>query len=134
MKLNPTGEAFMSGLENDKSDVRIFLVCTSEKDFSKTDRRIGVSFRYDEDCITALKKILGYKCIRSFFLFYLGRNPRKLSVEDIKSFLFYLIEEKKRYSGTINQYINAFRFLYVDVYKGQFQKFKYKFSVIDFIV
>jgi integrase/recombinase XerD len=56
----------------------------------------------------------------AFFKFYHDDNPKKLSADKIKSYLLYLIEQKNCTSGTINQYINAFRFLYVEVYKVPF--------------
>lgn len=67
------------------------------------------------------KTIKSYtSCIRALFQFYNDRKPRELSANEIKSFLLNLIEEKNCSSGTINQYINGIRFLYVKVYKVPF--------------
>ncbi|MBU1422870.1 MAG: tyrosine-type recombinase/integrase [Bacteroidetes bacterium] len=195
--------AFRRGLENDKAEVKISSVNTPGEHFSKVEQRIGVSFRYNKEYITELKKIPGHRwhpnekqwsfpigketlekilkifenqklnidpkltalitpnekksdrevkqldeavnndlrelkqlmrlknysnktiksyssCIGAFFKFYHDDNPKKLSADKIKSYLLYLIEQKNCTFGTINQYINAFRFLYVEVYKVPF--------------
>jgi site-specific recombinase XerD len=190
-------------LEKNGADVKIFLVDVVGEHSAKVEQRIGVSFGYNEEYITELKKIPGRKwhpndkrwsfpynienteriinifknqkinidpklsivispikkksegevkqldetvnnddrelrqlmrlknyssktiksytsCIRAFFQFYHNCNPRELSAGEIKSYLLYLIEKKNCTSGTINQYINALRFLYVEVYKAPF--------------
>ncbi|MDP2207692.1 MAG: tyrosine-type recombinase/integrase [Bacteroidota bacterium] len=84
------------------------------------------------DDLTEMRKLMRLKnysnktiksytsCIRAFFQFYHNCNPIELSAVEIKSYLLYLIEKKNCTSGTINQYINALRFLYVEVYKVPF--------------
>jgi site-specific recombinase XerD len=64
------------------------------------------------------KTIKAYKsCIRSLAAYVEPKNPRELTNEEIRQFLVYQVEEKKLSSGTISQMINAFRFLYVELYK-----------------
>ncbi|MFH0988500.1 MAG: site-specific tyrosine recombinase/integron integrase [bacterium] len=62
--------------------------------------------------------IKAYKCcIRSLAAFVAPKHPRDLTGEDIRKFLVYQVDFKKLSSGTITQMINAFRFLYVEMYK-----------------
>lgn len=64
------------------------------------------------------KTIKAYKsCIRSLVAYVEPKNPRELTNEEIRQFLVYQVEEKNLSSGTISQMINAFRFLYVELYK-----------------
>lgn len=67
------------------------------------------------------KTIKSYtSCIRLFFQFYPNRNPKDISTDQIKSYLLYLIEEKNCTSGTINQILNALRYLYLRIYNKPF--------------
>ncbi|MDI6804261.1 MAG: hypothetical protein QME58_10520, partial [Bacteroidota bacterium] len=61
VELNSSKTAFRSGLENDKTEVKIFLVQTAGERFSKSEQRVGVSFRYNEGYINELKKIPGHR-------------------------------------------------------------------------
>jgi site-specific recombinase XerD len=47
----------------------------------------------------------------------MGRDIECLSKEDIKTFLLYLVQEKKISPSTQNQYINAIKFYYEKVLK-----------------
>lgn len=63
------------------------------------------------------KTIKAYKsCVRSLVRYFSPRHPRDLTNDDIRSYLLYLLEEKKRPSGTVNQVFNAIKFLYVELY------------------
>lgn len=67
------------------------------------------------------KTIKVYKsCLKSFTEYFHNNNLHSLSSKEIKNYFFYLIEEKKYSSGTINQVFNALRFLYVEFYKIPF--------------
>lgn len=64
------------------------------------------------------KTFKGYQsCLRALVHYFQPRHPRDLSNSDLRDFLIYLIEEKEWAASTINQVINALRFLYVDLYK-----------------
>jgi site-specific recombinase XerD len=62
-----------------------------------------------------IKTYLG--ALRRFVRFFHPRHPRNLTAENIRSYLLYLIEEKKASRSTINQTISALRFLYVELYR-----------------
>lgn len=67
------------------------------------------------------KTIKSYcSCLRTFIKYFHPRHPRELIENDIKNFLFYLIEEKQLATATVNQVFNALRFLYVDLYGRPF--------------
>ncbi|HAL56101.1 MAG TPA: integrase [Bacteroidetes bacterium] len=64
------------------------------------------------------KTIKSYQsCVRSFVRYFSPRHPRELDVEDIRTYLLFLLEKKKLASSTVNQVFNAIRFLYVELYK-----------------
>jgi len=64
------------------------------------------------------KTIKAYRsCLRSFVRYFAPRHPRDLADEDIRAYLLHLIEEEQLTPSTINQVINALRFLYVDLYR-----------------
>lgn len=202
-KSNSLDTALKRSLEKDETDVKIFLVDAGGEHSTKVEQRIGVSFRYNEKCITELKKIHGHRwhpegkywhfplakathekilkifenqklnidsklstlistsekksdgkviqlaeavnndirefqglmklknysiktiksytsCIRAFLQFYNNRNPRDISAGQIKAYLLYLIDKKNYASGTINQFLNALRYLYLRIYNKPF--------------
>ncbi|HTK81296.1 MAG TPA: site-specific tyrosine recombinase/integron integrase [Bacteroidota bacterium] len=59
-------------------------------------------------------------CLRSLVGYFHPRHPRELQSEELRSFLSYLMEEKKYTAGSINQVINALRLLYVELYRREF--------------
>lgn len=59
-------------------------------------------------------------CLRTFVNYFKPKHPRKISNEEIKKYLLFLIEGKKWQASTINQMFNALRFLYVELYKTPF--------------
>ena len=64
------------------------------------------------------KTIKAYKsCLRSFVGFFSPRHPRDLSEGDLRNYLMHLIEQEKLAAGSVNQVINALRFLYVEHYR-----------------
>lgn len=64
------------------------------------------------------KTIKSYRShLRSFVAHFAPRHPRELSNEDIRRYLLNLIEVKKSSAGSVNQVLNALRFLYVELYK-----------------
>jgi site-specific recombinase XerD len=66
------------------------------------------------------KTIKAYtSCLRSFVRFHLPRHPRELSGEDIKRYLLHLVEEEGFEASSVNQVLNALRFLYVELYGMQ---------------
>ena len=50
-------------------------------------------------------------CFHKFMAFFEKRSIALLTKKDIKTFLLYLIQEKKVSSSTQNQYINAIKFI-----------------------
>lgn len=62
-------------------------------------------------------------CFQKFMTHFMGRDIECLSKEDIKTFLLYLIQEKKICPSTQNQYINAIKFYYEKVLKQPVMSF-----------
>jgi site-specific recombinase XerD len=61
------------------------------------------------------KTFKSYKsCIRSFVHFIQPKHPRDATNADIRAFLLHLVEKEEYASATVNQVINALRYLYVD--------------------
>jgi integrase/recombinase XerD len=64
------------------------------------------------------KTIKAYKSyVRSLAEYFAPKHPRELTPDDVHRFLVHQVEEKGLSAGTISQMINAFRFLYVELYK-----------------
>jgi len=64
------------------------------------------------------KTIKSYlSCLRSFENFFKPRKLSELSNENIREFIIHKIEKEKLSAGTVNQTINALRFLYVEICK-----------------
>ena len=87
------------------SSAKLFEVLTSELNLRN----------YSPNTIKAYKS-----CIRSFVLHFRPRHPRELENNDIRSYLVYLLNNKRQSAGTVNQVYNALKFLYSDVYKRPF--------------
>jgi integrase/recombinase XerD len=67
------------------------------------------------------KTIKSYtSCLRSFTRYFHPRHPRQIEETDIRTYLLYLLEEKRFSAATVNQVFNALRFLYVELYKMPF--------------
>jgi integrase/recombinase XerD len=70
--------------------------------------------------VNSSKTIKAYlSCLRSFVRHFRPRLPRELTNEDLRAYLIHLIEKEKYQFSSINQVINAIRFLYVDLYKRE---------------
>lgn len=54
--------------------------------------------------------------LRNFVLYIHPRHPREISDADIREYLLHLFEERQHTAGTVNQSLNALRFLYVELY------------------
>jgi integrase/recombinase XerD len=64
------------------------------------------------------KTIRSYtSCLRSCEIFFKPRQLRDLSNEDIRRYILHQIEKENLSAGTVNQSINALRFLYVEIMK-----------------
>lgn len=63
---------------------------------------------------TTIKTYLS--CIRSLVAYFRPHHPRELSNEDLRNYLTHLITVKQFRASSINQAINALRFLYVELY------------------
>lgn len=55
--------------------------------------------------------------LRTLVKYFSPRHPRELSDEDIKEYLLNLVEVKRISADSLNQVLNAIRFLYVELYK-----------------
>ena len=63
------------------------------------------------------KTIKAYRsCLRSFIRYFSLRHPRDLSGEDIRQYLIDLMESQRLAASSVNQAINAIKFLLVELY------------------
>jgi len=81
-------------------------------------RREMVSRKY------SLKTIKAYLYYNRNFLEFIDENPDNVTEENIKNYLFHLVEEKKVATSTLNSVINALKFYYGIVLKKK--KFSYE--------
>lgn len=64
------------------------------------------------------KTIKAYlSCLRMYIRHIRPKHPRELTDVDIRRYLLFLLQEGKIAASTVNQVINALRFLYVELYK-----------------
>jgi len=105
---------------------------------------------YNEDLITELQNVFGQNLvvdpyfyflplqkelsIRSYsrriiksyirvnrdFLLFSGKKPEKIENEDVKKYLYYMVNQKKVATSTLNIIINALKFYYGEVLKKNF--------------
>lgn len=62
--------------------------------------------------------IKAYKSnLRNFLKYFSPRQPRDLTNDDIKNYLSHLITDEQLTASTVNQVINAVKFLYEEIYK-----------------
>ena len=54
------------------------------------------------------------------FLLFIGKRPEKIENEDIKKYLYYIVERKKISTSTLNIIINALKFYYGYILKRKF--------------
>jgi len=54
------------------------------------------------------------------FLVFTGKRPDEVVNEDIKKYLYYMVEKKKVSTSTLNIIINAFKFYYGEFLKRTF--------------
>lgn len=67
------------------------------------------------------KTIKGYtSCVRKFVRYFHPRHPRELVSEDIRRYLIHLFEDAHLAASSVNQALNAIRFLYVELYHRPF--------------
>lgn len=55
-------------------------------------------------------------CVRAFARHIAPTLPRDATEHHVRSYLLYLLEEKERPAGTVNQVFNALKFLYEELY------------------
>jgi len=58
--------------------------------------------------------------VRSFVNYFRPRHPRELTGDDIKDYLIHLLTVERLAASTVNQVMNALRFLYADLYEKPF--------------
>ncbi len=58
--------------------------------------------------------------IRGLARYFRPRHPRELSSAEIRGYLLHLMDDEHVAASTINQILNALRFLYVELYKKPF--------------
>jgi site-specific recombinase XerD len=56
-------------------------------------------------------------CIRAFVRYLQPKHPREASDADIREFLLHLVDNEDYAESTVNQVINALRYLYVELYQ-----------------
>jgi site-specific recombinase XerD len=56
-------------------------------------------------------------CIRAFVRYLQPKHPREASDADIREFLLHLVDNEDYAQSTVNQVINALRYLYVELYQ-----------------
>jgi len=67
------------------------------------------------------KTIKSYRsCIRELIRYLAPTHPRQVTTEPLKGFLLYLMEERGFAASSINQVINAIRFLFAELYLRPF--------------
>jgi len=66
------------------------------------------------------KTIKSYIHYNKDFLGYVRKKPNEITNEDVKDYLFYLVEEKEVSASTLNTAINALKFYYGEVLKRGF--------------
>lgn len=59
-------------------------------------------------------------CIRAFEEYSLPERLDDLTIDDVRDYLLYQIEDRRLSAGSISQIINSLRFLYVEVHKRPF--------------
>ena len=63
------------------------------------------------------KTIKGYtSCVRRFIRYFLPLHPRELTGKDIRGYLLHLSDQLHLAPASVNQALNAIRFLYVELY------------------
>ena len=60
-------------------------------------------------------------CLRQYVAWIAPAHPREVEPEKIRRYLVQLMEERGFSASTVNQIINALRFLYVELYRRNFQ-------------
>jgi site-specific recombinase XerD len=64
------------------------------------------------------KTIKAYRsCVRSFVKYLSPRHPRVATENDIERYLLYLLDHENLSAASVNQAVNALRFLYVELYE-----------------
>ena len=66
------------------------------------------------------KTIKSYIRYNRDFLLFVGKKPEEVKNEDIKKYLFYMIERKKVSTSTLNIIINALKFFYGEILNKRF--------------
>lgn len=67
-----------------------------------------------------------YVLMLSFLAKHYGKSPSRLSHQEVKDFCYYLLQEKKLSSSTINQMISAWKLFWVDVLGNKWDGIKIK--------
>ena len=63
------------------------------------------------------RTIKSYMKYNRDFLLFLGKEPKNVDDEDIKKYLYYVVEGKKVSTSTLNIIINALKFYYGEILK-----------------
>jgi len=66
------------------------------------------------------RTIKSYMRYNRDFLLFSGKEPKNVNNEDIKKYLYYMVEKKKVSTSTLNIIINALKFYYGEVLKKNF--------------
>ncbi|MCD6448902.1 MAG: tyrosine-type recombinase/integrase, partial [Thermotogaceae bacterium] len=66
------------------------------------------------------RTIKSYMRINRNFLLFAGKKPEEIENEDVKKYLYYMVNQKKVATSTLNIIINALKFFYGEVLKKSF--------------
>ncbi|SFM96188.1 phage integrase N-terminal SAM-like domain-containing protein [Thermodesulforhabdus norvegica] len=66
------------------------------------------------------RTIKSYMKYNRDFLLFAGKKPEEIENDDIKKYLYYMVEQKKVATSTLNIVINALRFFYGEVLNKRF--------------
>lgn len=66
------------------------------------------------------RTIKSYMRYNRYFLLFAGKKPKEIENEDIKKYLYYMVEKKKVSTSTLNIIINALKLYYGEILKRKF--------------
>jgi len=112
-----------------KNNHEVLEQSNSEKENKTENNRININLPKEFEETLRLKRyskntIKSYKSHFSLFLaYYSGHDPEKITDEQIREYLLYLVNKKKVSSSYQNQSINAIKFYYEKVLGQAVQKY-----------
>ena len=102
----------------DKGERKSKIVKDIKKACPESVREKLIELRYSASTIATYTNMLEH-----FFGYYREIPPNEITYEQIRQYIMYLVEVKKVGESTQNQYINAIKFYYEKVMRGERQTF-----------